>query len=764
MASNMTRRGFLRASAAVGGGLIVAFELPGCARHSIKRREMAEHAEKTGELMASAWITITRDSRIIYTLDRVEMGQGTMTSHAMMVAEELEVEPGAIEIALAPADRAYDNTTLGFQVTGGSTSVVSSWEPLRKAAAATREMLRQAAAITWAVPLVECEARGGEIVHTPSSRRARYGELTEIAAFLEVPDVDPKPRDRFRVLGTPVGRVDARAKVDGTANYGIDVVVPGMLTAVLVRPPVPGATVRSLRADAARAQKGVRHVLETPRGIAVVAETYWQARRAAAGVEVEWDEGPLASFDSEALRRALAEKARSSGKVVREDGDAGKAIARAPRTVEAVYEVPYLAHATMEPQSCTAHVTRDHCEIWAPTQAPGMGREIAARITGLAHRDVTVHSTLLGGGFGRRLQQDYLAEAVYVSRAVGAPVKVVWSREDDMQHDYYRPQTYNLLRGAVSADGRITGWFHRIAAQSILSQIGPDWLASLLPNWAPQVAKLMMGSSAARMIKNNVMPDQTSVEGAAQLPYGIGNVQVEYVEHEPGVPIGFWRSVGHSENAFVVESFIDELAHAADRDPYELRRVLLGRAPRHLAVLERAAKEAGWGTPTAPGVGRGIAVHESFGSVCAEVAEVSIEGGAVRVHRVVCVIDCGFALNPDIVAAQMESAVVFGLSAALRQEITFVNGRVQQSNFHDYPVLRMFEMPRVEVHIMASERDPSGAGEPGLPPIAPAVANAIFAATGIRIRKLPIEPELERALSAQGKSAGAPARTRGGAS
>ncbi|ACY18112.1 xanthine dehydrogenase family protein molybdopterin-binding subunit [Haliangium ochraceum] len=740
----MTRRGFLRVGTAAGGALLVGVHLPGCARFDMGRRTMAEHAEKTGELMPNAWIRVTRDSEVVYTLDRVEMGQGTMTSHAMMVAEELEVEPAAIRIELAGAGRVYDNPELQFQITGGSTSVAASWEPLRKAAAATREMLRAAAAAVWEVPIASCEVSAGRITHAASGRSELYGAFTEVAALVPIPDPPLKARSEFRVLGTAQPRVDARAKVDGSAVFGIDVTVPEMLSAAIVRPPVIGGRVAELDASAALREPGVREVLELPSGVAVVADKYWQARRAVPKLVLRWDDGALGGLSSEQIRRDMAALADTPGKEVRGEGDVDAALARAEKVIDAVYEVPYLAHATMEPQNCAARVTGERCEIWAPTQSPGMAREIAHQITGLPHRDIEVHNTLLGGGFGRRIAQDYVAEAVHLSKRIGRAVKITWSREDDMRNDYYRPQTYNRLRGGVDAEGRLLGWTHRLVGPSIVAQIGVDWLSSIAPVWVPRVAKGMMGRSAARAFQRNWIADETSIEGAASMPYAIDDVRVEYVLHDPGVPVGFWRSVGHSENAFMVEGFIDELAHAAGRDPFAFRRELLREGSRNRAVLELAAEAAGWGQPLAEGRGRGIAQHASFGSYCAEVAEVSVEDGAVRVHRVVCAIDCGYVLNPDIVAAQMESAIVYGLSAALRQAITLRDGRVEQGNFHDYGMLRMHEMPRVEVHIVSSEAEPSGAGEPGLPPIAPAVVNAIFAATGQRIRRLPIEPELRR--------------------
>lgn len=749
MPAELTRRGFLGAVSLSGGVLLLGVHLPGCASLN-RRRDIAEHAERTGELAPNAWIKITPDSEIVLALDRVEMGQGTMTSHAMMVAEELEVAPTAIRVELAKADRAYDNPELGFQITGGSTSVVGSWVPLRKAAASVREMLRTAAAKLWEVDVDACVARDGVIEHAASGRRARYGDLTRIAALIPIPDPRLKQPAQFRVLGTPVPRLDTPAKVDGSAIFGMDVSLPGMLHAVVIRSPVRGGRPRGFRAEQALARKGVRHVFEIPGAVAVVADTYWQARSAAPRVEVDWDEGPLAALDDERVRAALAERAREGGKAVRDEGDVERALGRAGRVVEAEYEVPYLAHATMEPMNCTAHVADGRCDIWAPTQAPGLARELASHVTGLHWRDITVHTTLIGGGFGRRLAQDYVVEAVHVASRVGKPVKVIWSREDDMQNDFYRPRTLHVMRGALDDSGAAVGWLHRLVGQSIIANVGREWLPAMSPAWLPTVLKGFVSRSAARLYERNLLTDPTSVEGALELPYGMSNLRVEYAEQELGVPVGFWRSVGHSENAFVVESFIDEMAHAAGADPYRFRRALLAGAPRNRRVLDLAAEKAGWDTPPAEGVHRGIAVHASFGSVCAEVVELSVEGAKVRVHRVVCVLDCGLVLNPDIVRAQMESAIVFGLSAALKQEINFRKGRVQQFNFHQYRLLRMNEMPRIEVHIAPGEGDPTGVGEPGLPPIAPALTNAIFAATGKRIRKLPVEPALRAALEDRG--------------
>jgi CO/xanthine dehydrogenase Mo-binding subunit len=737
------RRAFvLRASASAAGAFVLALGAEGCGGGA-----RAPSARRDG-FSPNAWLTVTPDDQIYFYLDRVEMGQGTTTSHAVLVAEELEVDPARLRVEAAPADRRYDNPgpDLGFQITGGSTSVKTSWEPLRLAGAAAREMLVAAAAARWRVPPGECRAEGGAVVHGPSGRRERYGALASSAATLPVPERPrlKSPRE-FRLIGRDVPRLDARAKVDGSAVYGIDVQRPGLLTAVVLRAPSLGARLLEFDAAAARAESGVAGVVRVSTGVAVVATSYWRARRAADLVRATWAPGPLGGLDTDRLRAQYRERLGAPAKAVRDDGDALGALGRGSKAVEAVYEVPYLAHATMEPMNCTAHVRGRACEVWAPTQSPGLAREGVRKLTGFDEDAIAVHTTMLGGGFGRRLVNDFVVEAVEVARHFEAPVKVVWSREDDMRCDYYRPLTANLLRGAVDARGGVAAWFHRIVAQSIVSQAAKEWVGAIAPGAVPQSLKAVLARGGAGLYGKNVVTDQTSVEAAADFAYAMPNVRVEYAAVEPGVPVGFWRAVGNSENGFVVECFVDELARAAGRDPYAFRRALLAGAPRHLAVLDRAAREAGWGAPLPAGTGRGIAVVKSFGSYCAQVAEASIEAGRVRVRRVVCALDCGLVVNPDLVRAQVESAVAFGLSAALRQQITFREGRPVEGNFHQFPLLRLNEMPRVEVHLVPSDEPPSGVGEVGLPPVAPAVANAVFAATGRRLRSLPLDAALARA-------------------
>jgi isoquinoline 1-oxidoreductase beta subunit len=556
------------------------------------------------------------------------------------------------------------------------------------------------------------------VIHRPTGRVVTYGALADKAGQLPVPQNPTlKTRDQFKLIGKKMARLDTPDKVTGRAIYGIDVTVPDMLVASVERCPVFGGKVASFDATKARGVKGVRQVVQISSGVAVVADRYWAAQRGREALSIRWDEGPTAQASSPDISKAYATLSQQPGPVARREGNVAKGLGEATRRLEAVYELPFQAHATMEPQNCTAHVRPDGCDVWAPAQNQSGTHETAMRITGLPREKVRVHITMLGGGFGRRGETDYVVDAVEVSKAIGAPVKVIWTREDDIRHDFYRPATYNLVRGGLDAQGMPVAWHHRIVGPGILHQRG------LPPN---QI-------------------DRTMVEGAANMPYDIPNIEVDWIFKEVGVPVGFWRSVGASQNAFLVESFIDELAVAAKKDPYEYRRALLGKNPRHKGVLELAATKAGWGTPLPADRHRGIAVAFSYGSWAAEVAEVSVApDGKVRVHRVVCAIDCGLAVNPDQVIAQVEGAIVYGLTAALYGAITIEKGRVQQSNFHDYPMLRINEMPVIEVHIMPSSAPPGGAGEPGTPPIAPAVANAVFAATGKRVRQLPIRAEEPR--------------------
>jgi isoquinoline 1-oxidoreductase beta subunit len=762
---DLSRRDFVRAGLATGAGLTLAIYLPGC-RPGVPPTQ--------APLAPDGWLRILADGSVIVVVDRSEMGQGVLTALPMLVAEELDADWARVRFETAPAHAAYTNRLLsspegsggagevpaqvasgrfpdpppmaGMQGTGGSTSVRNAWISLRRTGARARAMLLQAAAARWGVAIDGLRTESGVVLDPASGRRLGYGELAVEAGKLPLPkEVRLKDRKDFRLIGRPVPRLDLPDLVRGAGGFSVDVKLPGMLHAVVARAPVFGASIKSFDPGPALAIPGVRHVVRLrddvvvstgtswrmPGGIAVVADSWWQAREGRAALKVTWEEGPLAHLDSRQITETFKRLAEAPAAAVpRNDGDAAGALRSAARTIEAVYELPFLAHATMEPMNCVADVKPDSCTIWAPTQfqwagaAGGGGAQgLAARLAGVPQDRVSVHTSRLGGGFGRRSEMDFISDAVQVSRAVGAPVKVMWSREDDLQHDYYRPASYNVLRAGLDGANDPVAWTHRIVCPSILARLYPGFI----PDWL---------RTRLHMLQNGA--DPTSVEGSVNLPYAIPNLRVEYTRADVGVPVGFWRSVGNSHTSFVVESFIDELAHAAGKDPFEFRRTLLARAPRHRAVLELAAGQAGWGTAPPPGRGRGIALQESFGSFVAQVAEVSVEGGTVRVHRVVCAVDCGIVVNPDIVEAQIEGGVVFGLTAALHGEITLKDGRVAQSNFHDYPMLRINEMPLVEVHIKPSSEPPGGVGEVGTPPIAPAVANAIFAATGTRVRRLPI--------------------------
>ena len=723
---SVTRREFLKVGAAAGGGLLVEIWSPRPARAAGDRTP--------GPFAPSAFLRVAADG-VTFICPQVEMGQGIQTGLAMLVAEELEIAPEAMRIVAAPADRAYDNPVFRVQLTGGSTSVKSGYEPMRTAGATAREMLRSAAARRWGVPVADCVASEGAVTHAGTGRRATYGELADEAARSEVPRKPPLRSEGFKVIGRPLHRVDARPKVDGSGIFGIDVRLPGMLSAAIVRCPVPGGRVKGFDGSAAKAMPGVVEVLQIPSGVAVLATNTWSAREGAAKLQVTWDEGPNAGLDSAALLASYRAAAAKGGTSIHGEGDPRKALAGAAKSVEATYLAPFLAHATMEPQNATAHVTRNRCEVWAPTQGPGVAKEIARQITGLGSDEILIHTTLVGGGFGRRIAQDYVAEAVWCAKGAGKPVKVVWSREDDFRHDIYRPAALHSMRGGLAADGSPVAWTHRIVTQSIMKQVAGDFVGAMLPFWVPTAVKRGASSIAAYFMSR---ADDSAVEGADKLPYAVPNVAVDFVAQDPGVPVGFWRSVGHSHTAFAVESFVDELAHAAGKDPYLFRKGLLAAAPRNRAVLELVAAKAGWDSPAPAGRFRGIAQHGSFGSFAAAVAEIEVAGRTIAVKRVVVALDCGLVVNPNLVAAQLEGSVVYGLSAALKQQITWKKGRVEQSNFNDFELLRLNECPVIETHLVPSDGSPTGVGEPGVPPIAPAVANAVFAATGQRLRSLPL--------------------------
>ena len=698
------RRAFLKAATVAGGGLMIGVYLP--------VRGHAQTAAPGGAFEPNVWIKITPDDNVRIMLTMIEMGQGVMTSMPMLVAEELDFDWSKIKTEWAPADSRYGNPNFGGQqLTAGSNSVRGMWKLMRESGAAARSMLVTAAAQTWSVPESSLTTDKGEVIHQASGRRLTYGALVGRASALPVPAkvVLKEPKD-FKVLGKDIPRLDVPAKVNGTAVFGLDVTLPGLLTARVLRSPVFGGKVASFNADKAKAIPGVRSVVQISGGIAVVADNYWAASKGAQAVEVTWDEGALASLNSAAIMRRFVELAQQPGKVARNDGDADGV----PAAFERQYEAPFLAHACMEPMNCTADVKAGSCDVYVPTQGQTASHLAAIAASGLPASQVRIHTTYLGGGFGRRGEADFVTDAVETSKAVGRPVKVVWTREDDIQHDYYRPVSYARMWGAVDAAGQPALFKQRLVQQSLMKRIG-----GLPPNGV----------------------DFISLDGAINLPYSIPNVRLEYIETDPGIPFGFWRSVGASFQGFVVEAFVDELAAMAKQDPYEFRRGLLGKSPRNKAVLELAAEKAGWSTPVAPGRGRGIALMECFGSILAQVSEVSVDrNGAVKVHRIVCSVDCGWAINPDTIKAQMEGGIVYGLTAALKGEITIDKGRVVQRHFGDYQMLRVNEMPAIEVHIVPSTAEPGGIGEPSTALAAGSLVNAIHAATGKRIYALPIRP------------------------
>jgi len=703
--TEVTRREFLQTATVASAGLVIGFHLPAGGR-----RGMAYPAT----FAPNAWLRINPDESVLVMVDRSEMGQGVTTSLPMLLAEELEADWSKIKIEFAPADKAYINPMFGMQGTGGSTSIRAGYTPLRKAGAAAREMLVTAAAQTWGVDKAECHAEKGAVVHASSKRRLTYGKLVGKASTVPLPqDVPLKEPKDWKILGTRVNRLDTPPKVDGSAGFGIDVKAPGLLVAVIARSPVFGGKVKTFDAAKAKAVPGVRQVVQISTGVAVVGDGYWPAKKGRDALDITWDEGSTASVSSASISELFAKTAEQEGAMARHDGDTQAALQLATYKVEAVYELPFLAHATMEPMNCTAHVRADGVDIWAPTQFQTGAQGLGAGIGGVPPEKVKVHTTYLGGGFGRRFELDFIKEALETSKAAGAPVKLIWSREDDIRNAQYRPANLHRMRAGLDAGGQPVAWTQRIVAPSIMARVFPD------------------------TVKNGL--DGEAVEGGVGMPYAIPNVHVDYALTDTGIPVGFWRSVNNSFNGFAVETFIDELAAAAKKDPYEYRRDLLSKAPRHLGVLNLAASKAGWGTPLPAGRARGIAVFKSFDTHVAEVAEVSVDSdGVPHVHRVVCAVDCGPVVNPSIVEAQMQSAIVYGLTAALWGEITIDKGQVQQSNFHNYRMLRMAEMPVVEVHIVPSTDSQGGVGEPGTPPIAPAVCNAIFALNGKRIRKLPI--------------------------
>ena len=753
----MRRRSWILGALGASGALVVGWSLLP-ARSRLGTPETMLPTE--GDVALNGWIKIAPDGTVILAMPRSEMGQGVHTGLAMLVAEELDLPLGSVRLEQAGHDSIYGNVSmllaalpfhplesegpnkplkvqfgewmvgkvareLGINATGGSSSLADAWDTVPLAAAAARAGLLGAAAALWQVPLSTLSMQDGQVLHA-SGKHAHFGELAQAALHSPAPVVLKKRQD-WKLIGQSAPRPDLPAKVDGSARFGIDMRLPGMLFAAARMCPMLGGTVASVDAAAALAMPGVHRLVAldavagSTAGFAVVASSSWHARRAVQAVQVQWQQRAAGPLDSARIQQNLLQVLKTEpGHTFYERGDTTAAEAAAASLLQATYSAPYLAHATMEPMNCTAQLKDGRLEIWAPTQVPGFARAVAARVAGLDEEQVSVHVTYLGGGFGRRLDVDYVAQAVRVAMATGGlPVQLLWSREEDTGHDFYRPLQVAQLRAALDALGQARSLRIHAAGDAI----SPRWLERAKPSLAGPVDTA----------------DKTTAEGLFDLPYGFAHQHMAHVATRSGVPVGFWRSVGHSHNAFFSEGFMDELAHAAGQDPLAYRLGLLQSAPRHLAVLKLAAAKAQWGRPLPAGQARGIALHASFGSIVAEVVEVSLQSGQPRVHRVVCAIDCGTAINPGLIAQQMESAVVFGLTAALFGRIDIQDGVVQQGNFHNYPLLGLAQTPQVETWIVPSTRPPAGVGEPGLPPLAPALAGALFALTGQRLRSLPLQ-------------------------
>ncbi|MBS0268199.1 MAG: xanthine dehydrogenase family protein molybdopterin-binding subunit [Proteobacteria bacterium] len=710
----LSRRNFLVAGAAAGGGMMIGW---------VPAAEAG--VDKSPPVVPDAYIRIDGQGKVTIVSPMIEMGQGTYTSLPMLVAEELDVDMANVSVAISPpSDKLYGNPALGnIQVTGGSTSIRGFYLPLRKTGAAARVMLIAAAAETWGIDPATLRTEPGFVVDDSAKRRLSYGELADRAAKIPVPsEVKLKDASQFRIIGTPAKRLDVSGKVNGSAQYGIDTKVPNMKVATVSASPVFGGKLVSFDEAAAKKIPGVVQVVKLDNALAVVGDHYWAAKKGLEAASPVFDDGPHGNVSNTDVVAALARAAERPGAVAKSDGNFATAFSSANEKVEATYEAPFLAHATMEPMNCTVAVTGDGCDIWVGTQIPVWAQQAVAKVLNLKTEQVRLHNHLLGGGFGRRLESDGIVQAALIAKQLDFPVKVVWSREEDIQHDMYRPYYYDRFSAGLDAQGMPVAWSHRIVGSSILAR------------WAPP------------LFKNGIDPD--AIDGAADMPYAIENFHVEYVREEPpGIPTAFWRGVGPTHNVYVIESFIDELAAAAKKDPVEYRRALLQKNPRALHVLDRAAELSNWGKPLGPRQGRGVSVQQAFGTYMCQVAEVTVsKDGEVKVDRVYVVVDPGVVVNPNTVVAQMQSGVIFGITAVLWGEITLDKGRVQQTNFDDYRILRIDEAPKIEVEIVKSSADPGGIGEPGTSGLAPAVLNAVYAATGVRLRKTPIDSKRLKAV------------------
>ena len=730
-ALSVSRRGFLRTSSVAGGGLLVGFSLTGCSTPDIPITGFE------GGFVPNAFLQLGQDASIRFFCPRDEMGQGVTTGLTTLVAEELDVDPESVIVELAGVHPDYTNPDFGAQATGGSTSIKAHWEQLRQVGADVRALVLEAAAADLEVEPGSLSTDNGQVVNAANGERYPYGKFVATAAALQPPEGSPlKDPSNFKYIGKQFPRLDGLAKATGTAEYGIDVDVPDMQHAVVQRSPVAGGSVKSVNSEAAKAMPGVIDIVPVATGVAVVAERYWQAKQAAAKLNIDWEMPPLSNVSSEqVLADYQAAMADDEGDSASSEGDAGLALDKAGRKIDSQYWAPYLSHAPMEPMNAVVHVRKEDAEVWSGTQGPGAAAGLVARFSGLDVENVTSHQTYLGGAFGRRATLHHIIEATQVSMVTGKPVKVVWSREDDIKSGIYRPASLMNITAGLDDNGKISAW----KAKRVGGNITPETLGNALPAFFPGmpdgVTNFVVG--LASNVMDGWVVDTSSIEGLAE-DYDLPNHDVDHVTMDHGLPLTFWRSVGHSYTAFAKEAAMDELAELAGKDAVGFRAEHLTNNPRLANVVRIAGERM---NKMRPEQGRhlGLAAHTSFGSYVAEVAEVSVEGGQIKVHNVLCVVDCGLAVNPDVIKAQMEGAVMYGLTAALHGDHTLVDGQIQESNFHDYPILRMNEAPGVDVVIVDSTEAPTGVGEPGLPPIAPAVANAVYQATGQRLRSLPLK-------------------------
>lgn len=729
---NLSRRDFLQKLGIAGSGLVVGLPMN---LHAADKSSLEKNRSSLTHFEPNAFLQILADNTVHFHMPRSEMGQGIFHGLTTLIAEELDILPEVIKVHHVGVDKAFVNPEFGAQVTGGSNSMRVHFLPIRQAAANAREMLRLAAAEKLNVDAGDLTFFESHIYHNGNAYA--YGDFVEQATKFNIEGAPLKPKDEFKFLGKPRKRVDGIAKVTGTAEFGIDVSIPNMHYAAMMRSPVYGGTVESVETEKAKSIAGVKEVVKLKHGVAVVATSYWQARKAIGLLDVKWNLPELARYSTESMYQAFQEaSAKEGGNKAEKIGEGASQLDVADKVIEAEYWTPYLAHATMEPMNCVASLTDTACDIWVGSQAPDMARNTAAFITGLPKKNVRIHSTYLGGGFGRRSYNDNIIEAVSIAKETGLPIKLVWSREDDMKNDYYRPASLVKLKAGVNQDGVIDSWFVKRTGPNIMPYTLDEMVDGMLPGFVPDGFADWISKRGYGFF-SRWKTDSSSIEGTYE-DYDMEHKEVRHVTFDPGVRLGYWRSVGSSWSAFCTESFIDELASNLQKDPVELRLEYTKNNPRLNRVIKDVAKHAAWESELPDGHFKGVAAHTSFKAAVAQIAEISISGKSITVHKVTCVIDCGFAVNPDIVKSQVESGIVYGLTAALYGEINFDKGAVKENNFYDYQILRMSEMPEIKVHIIDTEEPPVGVGEPGLPPIAPAVANAVFAATGKRLRSLPL--------------------------